>query len=203
MNKSNRGYSLIEVLIAMAIMGSVFLSIASLFYLGRRNVYSGKQMTQAVAVGTHVLEDFSQLTVSGVYSSFAVTDATALAKYKIDGIEYDNVFIRATASPGLQPCTGCTTVAPGDLGAEADPAPADATINGFLTTWRNELANNNKFQDGVVIIVVRPTDPATVPLVTPQNQPVATLLQIRSIVQWREAGRLRSVVVDTAKLRRP
>lgn len=203
MNKSIRGYSLIEVLIAMAIMGSVFLSIASLFYLGRRNVYSGKQMTQAVAVGTHVLEDFSQLTVSGVYSSFAVTDATALAKYKIDGVEYDNVFLRATAAPNLETCGGCTTVVPGDIGAEADPAPLDATINGFLTTWRNELANNNKFQDGVVIIVIAPTDPSTVPLVTPLVQPVATVLQIRSIVQWREAGRLRSVVVDTAKLRRP
>ena len=45
------------------------------------------------AVGTHVLEDFSQLTVSGVYSSFAVTDATALASTNRRS-RYDNVFLR-------------------------------------------------------------------------------------------------------------
>lgn len=207
MRNSSRGYSLIEVLIAIAIMGSVFLSIVSLFYMGKRTVYSGKQMTQAVAVGTHVLEDLSQLPMSGVYNALNVTNATTLNTYQINGVKYENVFLRGTANPTLEVCGGCTTTVPADLGAENDPAPADVTINGFLTTWRNELQTNNKFQDGVVVLVLKPTDPAAgapaVPLVSAQNQPVATILQIRAIVQWREASRLRTVTLDTAKLRRP
>jgi len=58
MSKRNQsGYSLIEVLIAIAITSVVLLTVVTLFYMGRRNVYSGKQMTYAVSVGTRVLED--------------------------------------------------------------------------------------------------------------------------------------------------
>src|SRR5436189_6283317 len=71
-----RGYSLVEVLIAVAITGTVLLTVVTLFYMGRRNVYSGKQMTYAVSVGTRMLEDLSALTASDVLSNFNVTDTT-------------------------------------------------------------------------------------------------------------------------------
>ena len=55
--ESERGYNLIEVIIATALMGTVVLSIMCLFYFGRQNVYSGKELSEATAMGTHVLED--------------------------------------------------------------------------------------------------------------------------------------------------
>jgi prepilin-type N-terminal cleavage/methylation domain-containing protein len=71
------GYSLVEVLIALAITSIVLLTVVTLFYMGRRNVYSGKQMTYAVSVGTRILEDLSSLTSQDVGSSFNITDTTA------------------------------------------------------------------------------------------------------------------------------
>lgn len=194
MRERTRGYSLIEVLIAMAIMGSVFLSIVSLFYLGRRTVYSGKQMTQAVAVSTHVLEDLSHLTLASVYDSFIINNATTLATYTIDGVTYNNAIIRSTdanvvASP------------PADISSEVDPNPADVNINGFLTTWRNEMVNTNKFQDGSVTLLMFPTNPSN-PILDAQLRPEATILRIRALVRWSEANRPRSVILDTVKLRR-
>lgn len=72
------GYSLIEVLIAIAITAVVLLTVITLFYMGRRNVYSGKQMTYAVAVGTRAIEDVSQLTMSDVLVDFGIASTTAL-----------------------------------------------------------------------------------------------------------------------------
>ena len=50
-----RGYNLVEVLIAMAITGVVILAIMSLFAIGRSNVHAGRQMTHAISVGTRAL----------------------------------------------------------------------------------------------------------------------------------------------------
>src|SRR5512140_867268 len=73
-----RGYNLVEVLIAMAVLGMVLLSIISLFVLGRKNVYSGKQMTRAAAIMTRVVEDLSVMPEAQVFTNFGLTNATAL-----------------------------------------------------------------------------------------------------------------------------
>ena len=199
MRETNRGYSLIEVLIAIAIMGSVFLSIVSLFYLGRRTVYSGKQMTQAVAVGTHVMEDLSQLSLASVYTSFVINNTNTLVTYKIAGTTYSNALIRTTNSS--LPLDAGSDPLPASHDDENDPDVANVNINGFLTTWRNEMINTNKFQNGSVTLILRPTNP-TNPILDATGRPEATVLQIRAIVQWREATRPRSVIIDSAKLRR-
>src|SRR5215813_11179393 len=67
------GYSLVEVLIAIAITSVVLLTVVTLFYMGRRNVYSGKQMTYAVSVGTRMMEDISAMSAS----HFNINDQTA------------------------------------------------------------------------------------------------------------------------------
>src|SRR5437016_14135078 len=76
MKKESRGYSLVEVLIAIAITGVVMLTIVTLCYMGRRNVYSGKQMTYAVSVGTRVMEDLSTMTNTDVLTAFGIDDNT-------------------------------------------------------------------------------------------------------------------------------
>src|SRR5258707_2379926 len=84
MKSRQRGYSLVEVLIAMAITSVVLLTVVTLFYMGRRNVYSGKQMTYAVSVGTRVTEDLSTMTADDVDTNFNVDDSTPLTKVTLN-----------------------------------------------------------------------------------------------------------------------
>jgi len=76
MKNTQRGFNLVEVLIAMAITAVVILSVATLFVMGRRNVYAGKQMTAAVAVATRITEDFSHMTHAEVYDKFGLSPDT-------------------------------------------------------------------------------------------------------------------------------
>src|SRR2546425_7370220 len=88
-----RGYSLIEVLIALAITSVVLLTVVTLFYMGRRNVYSGKQMTYAVSTGTRALEDVSQMTLQDVLDAFGIsaTDALPTGNFcTVNGVPYTN-----------------------------------------------------------------------------------------------------------------
>ena len=93
---SAAGYSLIEVLVATALTGTVILSIMTLFFLARRNVYSGKQMSAANAVATRVLEDISLMTATDVLSNFNVTNSTTRATNTVGGISYPASVLRDT-----------------------------------------------------------------------------------------------------------
>src|SRR5689334_94894 len=117
MTKKNAGYSLVEVLIAMAITSIVLLTVVTLFYMGKRNVYSGKQQTYAVSVGTRILEDLSQMTASDVQANFALDDSTTLASNTINGVAYAASTIRDTST-----CTGSPTACTDDT-------------NGYLAAW--------------------------------------------------------------------
>lgn len=189
---SEAGYNLIEILIAMSLLGVVMLSVMSLFFLSRRNVYSGKQLTQGVAVGTHVLEDLALLTVDDVFLAFNITSANTLGTYTIEGVTYSNVIIRST-SPNV------VASPPADIGLEQDPT---GPALGFLSTWRNEITSNNKFQDGSVTLLIAPKSPATVMDTTITTAPSRGIKQIRAIVRWQEAGRWRTAVFDTTKVKR-
>ena len=73
--RAQAGYNLVEVIIALAVFGVVAMTIFTLFVMGRRNVYSGKQASQAVAVGTQVLEDIGPLNKRMLYNSaFGIAD---------------------------------------------------------------------------------------------------------------------------------
>lgn len=69
----HRGYNLVELMIAMAVLAVVMVSIMTLFVMGRQNVYSGQQMSRANAVAVNVLEDLSFLTASEVVDAFELT----------------------------------------------------------------------------------------------------------------------------------
>jgi prepilin-type N-terminal cleavage/methylation domain-containing protein len=170
-----RGYNLVEVLIAMALMGTVLMSIMGLFYFGRRNVYSGKEMTQAVALGTHVLEDLNTMTKSGVMAAFALPTGVGTPN-PVEGTTYPNSFIRTTT-----------------------PYVAANDPNGFLQRWQTEMVSDNKFQNGVVTIVFTPTADATN---TPAQMGTSTVMKMRVFVTWGEALRKRRVVLDTVKIER-
>jgi prepilin-type N-terminal cleavage/methylation domain-containing protein len=185
---SQKGYNLVEVLIAIAILGTILLSIITLFFMGRSQVYSGKMMTQAVAIGTDALEDLSGMTVQGVYDTFLIDGATALDDYVVEGVEYENCLIRST-DPNI------VASPPGDLQDENVPA----TGTGLLTSWNDDITNNRKMADGSVTVILRPRMPTTVGTA---SAPAPRVLQMRVIVRWRESTRERRVVFDTVRYRR-
>jgi len=127
-----RGFNLIEVLIAMALLGTVLLGIMTLFFFGRNNVYSGKQMTHAVSVGTHVLEDLSGLTYTQVESVFDFEIGTdAVAAHTVNGVTYADSIRRTTDI----------------LSEDADPP-------NFLDTWKAEL--DTKLSEGAIDLIFTP-----------------------------------------------
>ena len=128
-----RGFNLVEVIIAMALLGTVLLGIISLFYFGRSNVYSGKQMTHAVAVGTQVLEDLSPLTMAQAEAAFNFTlGTTALTTNVVNGVSYPDSILRST-----------------------DDVSTDASPPDFLNTWQTTL--EGRLPDAAVDVVFTPT----------------------------------------------
>jgi len=74
--REESGFSLIEVTLALGLLATVLISIASLFILGGKQVKNGKSTTSAVAVSHEIMERIDQLSYSQVYTYFGGTDAT-------------------------------------------------------------------------------------------------------------------------------
>ena len=175
-NRNNHGYSLVEVLIAIAITGVVLLTIVTLFYMGRRNVYSGKQMTYAVSVGTRVMEDLSTMTSNDIITAFAITDTTATGTVTVNGTDYASSLGRDTTN--------------------IDPVATDP--GGYLAKW-NGIVDPTKLTNGRVGLIITPHNPAdaTAPWTT------ARFMRVRAYVQWDEAAnRTRIAFFDTTKINR-
>ena len=68
------GFSLIEVIIAMALLAMVMLSISGLFIQGSKSIKDGKEMTEGLAQATDVLEDIDALSYRRVYAAFGAAD---------------------------------------------------------------------------------------------------------------------------------
>jgi prepilin-type N-terminal cleavage/methylation domain-containing protein len=174
--RSQAGYSLIEVLIAVVITGVVIMSIFTVITLARRNVYSGKQTTAANAVATRVLEDLSLMSATDVLLNFNVVNATTLAANTVGGVSYAGSVLRDTD---------------GAINATTDPS-------GYLARWR-ALVPATTFQRGRVVLVITPSTPRI------NAQPVTTaqVVRVRGFVEWSEGIRRRSVSFESSKLQRP
>jgi prepilin-type N-terminal cleavage/methylation domain-containing protein len=183
-HSGERGYNLVEMLIAIAIFGVVLISIFTLFVLGTRNVYSGKQMTRAIAVGTLVTEDLSSLTQKDVLAAFGVTSTTTLGAVDVDTT-------RALPNDNY---TGSILRKSNAITTGQDP-------RGLLARWQSEISTDNILSNGYVAIVLTPRNPwPLAATLTPGN---ATTMRVRVLVRWNEGGRARQVVMDTAKYNRP
>ena len=190
-----QGYSLIEVIVAMGILSSVLLGVITLFVLARRNVYSGKQMTHAISVGTRIMEDISSMTVTNIYSNFNVASNATLgtvtiAPTSLPDSSYGGSVVRSTTS--VSAGTSCTS----------SPVIAFTNdTNGYLNRWYCQMINStNQLPNSSISIVITPRLPSPSGTVTPGN---ATAVRIRAIIRWHEGMRPRQVVMDTVKIRRP
>ena len=171
MNKREQlGYSLVEVLIALAITSIVLLTVVTLFYMGRRNVYSGKQMTYAVSVGTRILEDLSNWVSGDVLSNFNITDSTATGNVTVNGVTYANSLLRDTSG-----CTG------------SGPYTCPNDVNGYLASYK-ALVLDSKLTNATVGVILTPRSPSNLPVIACPggNCPwtTARFLKIRVYIQW-------------------
>jgi prepilin-type N-terminal cleavage/methylation domain-containing protein len=177
-----RGFNLVEVLIAMAIMGSVLLAIVTLFFFGRANVYSGKQMTQAVAVAARIQEDLAPLSRDQIYAAF-VLSGDGLATHTVNGTAYTKSVLRDTKT-----ISGSTD------------------FSGYLAKW-NALMSAQKFMQGTntkVSLIFQPTLDEVAPNAEPASPatstaPTSQVLRIRAVIQWDEGRRNRNLILDTVK----
>lgn len=185
-----RGFNLIEVIIAMAMLGTVLLSVVTLFVAGRTNVYGGKTMSQGVAIGTHVMEDLSSLSLADVQRVFGVANGATIGNVDVDpNIVHPTDLYTASLLRTTR-----------NISATTDPS-------GYMQRWLDEINNDNKMGNAFVAVVLTPmnNDPA----ITAKNSLAvapfgdATVMRIRTIVRWQEGLRWREVVLDTVKTRRP
>ena len=187
-----RGYNLIELLVAIAILGVILLSVLSLFVFGRRNVYSGKQMTVAIAIGTRALEDLAPLTKSDIYAGvFDIKDTdTGATSVKFGNPQqtYNNAAVRSTDA---------TTVSGyADISKQKTDGPL------FLDKWKDQLqetladgSKRPRLYNGAVTLVMMPRADTN----SPPQFGSATVMQMRVIVSWTENNRRREVILDSVK----
>ena len=83
MNRNNeRGFSFIEVIIALGLLATVLVSISSLFVTGRHQVRAGRSTSEALALARSILEEMESWGFSQSYSQFGL-DGSA-PSYTID-----------------------------------------------------------------------------------------------------------------------
>lgn len=170
-----KGFNLVEVLVAMAILGSVLLSIITLFFLGRTNIYSGKQMTRATAATSHANEDLQAMAPRDLFNAFGpITPSTALGSNTVAGTTYGSSLVYTTAQAG---------------------AATDA--KGYLTRWKN-LIPASALLNGQMSLVILPQD-----LLVSGDPTSAQVLKLRLVTEWQEGTRHRSIVLDTSMLQQP
>ena len=202
MNKRTQsGYSLVEVLIAMAITSIVLLTVVTLFYMGRRNVYSGKQMTYAVSVGTRMLEDLSAMSATDLLSNFNIDNTTTVGNVTVSGIA-------PGAAGGTQTIASSVKRDTSSCVANGSPPPAfncTDDVNQYLSKWRN-LIDASKLTNAEAGLILTPRSPANTPALCP-NPPcpwtTARFIKVRAYVAWEEAkNRRRIAIFDTTKVNR-
>ncbi len=199
MKPRQHGYSLIEVLIAMAITSVVLLTVITLFYMGRRNVYSGKQMTAAAAMGTQIMEDLSTMTAQDLGTNFNMDDSTTLGTVTLQNvvgasggqISFDNSIGRDSSA-----CTVATSPLYTITNCGNDP-------NGFMAKWLRTLipqANKTSVMTNPLIgIVFTPRNPTIVS----QKFTTAQFIRARVYISWQEGPtRRRYAFFDTTKVNR-
>ena len=79
---SERGLSLVEVVLALGLMAGVLISVAGLFVLGERSLNSGRSSTEALAVGRQIIEEMNGWGFNQTYALYGF-DGTANS-YSVD-----------------------------------------------------------------------------------------------------------------------
>ena len=68
-----RGFSLVEVIVAMALLGSVLIFISGLFVAGSRQVSSGRAHSTALSVARDIQEEMQSWPFHRLYDAYAIS----------------------------------------------------------------------------------------------------------------------------------
>lgn len=68
-----RGFSLVEVIVAMALLGSVLIFISGLFVAGTRQVSSGRAHSTALSVARDIQEEMQGWPFYRLYDAFSIS----------------------------------------------------------------------------------------------------------------------------------
>ena len=172
--RAERGFNLIEMLIAVALLGTILLSVVTLFAFGRRNVYSGKQLTRATSVTTQVLEDLQPVNVTTFNTQFLVTSTEKPGAKTVAGVTYPKALTRSTD----------------DLTKEEPTGPK------YLSRWK-ALLPAEKLAGGKVTLVIIPEQ-----MFTADDPTTAAVVRVRVVTEWNESSRDRNVTADVVKFNR-
>lgn len=76
------GFSLIEVIVALALLAAVLLTISGLFIQGGQSVNTGRDLTEATSLATSVLEEMDKWAFTQLYTNFCVAGtATSMSPF--------------------------------------------------------------------------------------------------------------------------
>jgi len=180
--RSSRGFSLAEVLIAVALMGVIILAVFGLVSAGVRRAYGGKKMTQAAAVAQSALD---RVNAQKAYTLFGAADTATTA---------GQTWTKVSALTG--------TAADGDVNPAAEgggtPNAEQAARNAIRALLRDTDLPANATNQASLAVTVTPVRRDTTGL----NFGNATVLRIDVEVTWVEFGtRTRTVHLQTMNLK--
>jgi len=166
------GYSLIEVMIAAALLATVLLSVAGVFMTGTQNVQSGRELTEAVTIANSIVE-------------------------QVLGWPYDKVWGMTGGTAESETATFRSDVTPPVYSGDAtDVADWTATAATWTETVEDALNQGTILYkvDGIERLPDEADDGLT-------NFRDAVFLRVTVTVRWTEArGRQREVVFEEIKL---
>ncbi|HXH27582.1 MAG TPA: hypothetical protein VNL37_00960 [Candidatus Polarisedimenticolia bacterium] len=110
--QADRGFSLIEVVLAIGLLAGVLISIASMFLLGGRQVKTGKTITEATTMANDFMEQLEQRSFTALYTSLgaAATDTTKTVFSNVTGSPIASW--QPTISAALQQGVASVTILP-------------------------------------------------------------------------------------------
>ena len=79
-----RGFSLVETLVAVGVTSSIVLSIAGMFVLGTRQVQSGRFLSEATQTGQGIVEELQTLEHEDLYTLINGQDADITVTWSSD-----------------------------------------------------------------------------------------------------------------------
>ena len=81
-HKSERGFSLVEVVIALGLLAGVLISITGLFIMASKQVKAGRKSSEALAVGKQMVEAMNGWGYSQLWANFGFDGAATT--YTVD-----------------------------------------------------------------------------------------------------------------------
>ena len=135
-NRGQRGFSLIEVLLALGLLAGVLVATASLFVVSDRSVKGGRTASEALSVARSIVEEIQDWGFDQTYRAFGLDGS--LAAYVVD-TRSNSFASKWQATLGQRLRSGHATIELDALSASgAAPALAGAQAIRVLVTVRWE-----------------------------------------------------------------